>query len=99
MSLANYVPTLGVIDQIHSERTKANQNIPEASRHLPEEGPLILGGDVDRKSVDGLLPVIREYRTKRPLDTLTRWFAKLLIRQELKEREEELRGHTNKELA
>ena len=96
--MADYVPTLGVVDLIHRERESVNQKFADSVMHLPKQGPNIHPSDYRSNSGSGLATTLHGFHAKQPINILANRFARLLVRKELAEREDSLRAFAQEEL-
>lgn len=94
-TLADYVPTLGVINQINYARQRKNESIKLDSYHLPVEGPRINGRDLNNPAY----AKTQEYWRNSPLTALALKFANELADLEAEERVGEINGYLNEELS
>lgn len=95
--LSNYVPTLGVIDQIDHARRRQNSKIVAPEWRLPELGPSIAREDPEGVLVNKSAKYVRAYREKLPLNKLAKQFAEDLASREAEEHAEYLIGVLNDE--
>lgn len=96
--LSNYVPTLGVIDQVDHARRRQNSKIVDPEWRLPELGPSIAREDPEGVLVNKGAKYVRAYREKLPLNKLAKQFAEDLASREAEEHAEYLLGLLNDEV-